>query len=326
MQYFASFNWIDWTIIAIIVYYAFAGWQAGFTDLVFSFISFLIALWLAIKFHGPVGAFLAQKFAIPAIWTTVFGYVVVAFVAEVILAELSSQLISRLPRKLLESQLNKFLGIIVSVCNGLILIAFFLLVILALPLEGTIKSDVRASQIGSYIVGVAEKYGAPVESTIQQARDTAIKFMTVEPDSTQSVALHVSVTANDLKADTDDEAAMLVLVNAERAKVGVAPLTMIAQLVAVARAHSTDMFLRKYFSHVTPEGLSPADRFDKAGISYLDAGENLAYAPDLATAHTGLMNSPGHRANILDSHFHHIGIGIISTQNYGIMVTQDFTN
>jgi uncharacterized protein YkwD/uncharacterized membrane protein required for colicin V production len=326
MQLFANFNWIDWTIIAILIYYAFAGWQAGFTDLVFSFLSFLIALALAIKFHAPVGNFLAQKFAVPTIWTTVFGYVVVGFIAEVVLAEISYLFIRNLPQKLLESKLNKLLGIVVSVCNGLILIAFFLLVILALPLQGTIKSDVNASEIGSYIVSMSEKYGAPVESTIKEARDTASKFMTVEPGSTESIALNISVTANDLKTDTVDETAMLVLVNAERAKVGVAPLAVNAQLVAVARAHSTDMYLRKYFSHVTPEGLSPADRLDKAGISYLDAGENLAYAPDLATAHTGLMNSPGHRANILDPAFHHVGIGIISTTNYGIMVTQDFTN
>lgn len=55
-------------------------------------------------------------------------------------------------------------------------------------------------------------------------------------------------------------------------------------------------------------------------------GENIGYAPDVDTAHRGLMNSPEHKKNILDPAFHRVGIGIISTKSFGIMVTQDFAN
>jgi uncharacterized protein YkwD len=323
---FGGLNWIDWTIFAALVYYGFQGWQAGFAELGLTFVTFLTSLWLAIKFHAPVGDFIAQKFGVPALWTTVLGYVIVGFIAEAVLAQLTVFLIGKIPKKLLESVFNKWFGILISVFNGIVLVSFILLVILALPLRGTVKTDVKNSKLGNYLVTIAEKYGAPIESTLEQVKNTALTFITVEPDSKETITLDVAVTAKDVRVDDVLERAMLELVNAERSKAGVQPFTVDVRIIPVVRAYSKDMFLRRYFSHISPEGLSPADRLEKAGIHFLAAGENIAYAPDLSAAHIGLMNSPGHRRNILDPAFRHIGIGIIATDNYGIMVTQNFIN
>jgi uncharacterized protein YkwD len=97
-------------------------------------------------------------------------------------------------------------------------------------------------------------------------------------------------------------------------------------MTEVARRHSVDMFARGYFSHVTPEGRSPFDRMNESGVAYRTAGENLALAPTLTIAHTGLMNSPGHRANILRPEFGRLGIGIVDGGARGLMVTQNFRN
>jgi uncharacterized protein YkwD len=86
------------------------------------------------------------------------------------------------------------------------------------------------------------------------------------------------------------------------------------------------MFARGYFAHVSPEGLSPFVRLTRAGVKYLTAGENLALAPTLRIAHTGLMNSPGHRANILQPSFGRLGIGITDGGRRGLMVSQEFRN
>lgn len=86
------------------------------------------------------------------------------------------------------------------------------------------------------------------------------------------------------------------------------------------------MFERHYFSHVSPEGKDIGDRLQAAGIAYRVSGENLAYAPDVSTAHRGLMNSEGHRRNILDPEFHRVGIGIIDSGTYGCIFTQVFAN
>ena len=86
------------------------------------------------------------------------------------------------------------------------------------------------------------------------------------------------------------------------------------------------MFEKGFFSHYNLQGESPFDRMDKAGISYVAAGENLALTPTVAIAHQGLMDSPGHRANILSPDFGRIGIGVIDGGIYGKMFVQEFTN
>jgi uncharacterized protein YkwD/uncharacterized membrane protein required for colicin V production len=323
---FTYLNWVDWVIIVILVYYALQGWRAGFADLGLSFVTFLISLWLSIKFHAPVGDFLSRKFGIPMIWTSVLGYILVAFIAQAILSELVQLILVRLPKTVISSKLNKRLGLIVSICNGVVIIAFFLLVILALPLRGTIKIDLQNSTIGNFLVTVAQKYGGPINTTINEAGQQVLKFVTVEPDSKERVSLPVSPTESELNADAANEQKMVNLVNGERAKVGVGKVNVDATITAVARAHSKDMFLRRYFSHVNPESQTAGDRLEKAGVGFTVAGENLAYAPDLSVAHTGFMNSPGHRQNILDPSFHRIGIGIIATDTWGLMFTQDFAN
>ncbi len=319
-------NWVDWTIVAVLIYYAIAGWNAGFADLGLSFITFLISLFLSVKFHAPVGDFLSRKFGIPTMWTAVLGYIIVAFIAQAILSELVQLILVRLPKKVISSRLNKWLGLSVSICNGIVIVAFFLLVILALPLKGTIKIDVQNSAIGNFLVATAQKYGGPVNSTINQAREQVLNFITVDPDSEERISLPVFPSDSELKTDAPDEQNMLDLVNAERVKAGMGKVSADVTMTAVARAHSRDMFIRGYFSHVNTLGQTAGDRLQKAGITFTVAGENIAYAPDLATAHSGLMNSPGHRQNILDPSFYRIGIGIISTDTWGIMFTQDFAN
>jgi uncharacterized protein YkwD len=84
------------------------------------------------------------------------------------------------------------------------------------------------------------------------------------------------------------------------------------------------MFKLKYFSHESPVAGSPFDRLMAAHVSYTRAGENLAYAQSVAVAHRALMDSPGHRANILRPEFTRIGIGVIQAGIYGRMITQLF--
>jgi uncharacterized protein YkwD len=79
---------------------------------------------------------------------------------------------------------------------------------------------------------------------------------------------------------------------------------------------------RGFFSHTDPDGLSPFDRGDRAGVTVL--GENIAYGqPDPASVMTAWMNSPGHRANILDCSYTKLGVGVAYGPG-GPWWTQDF--
>ncbi|WP_066634626.1 LysM peptidoglycan-binding domain-containing protein [Desulfolucanica intricata] len=125
---------------------------------------------------------------------------------------------------------------------------------------------------------------------------------------------------------TADEQQMLNLVNQERAKVGLPALKSDLNLVKVARLKAQDMIKLNYFSHTSPTYGSPFDMMKQFGISYSYAGENLAGASTVQSAHTNLMNSPGHRANILSKNFGKVGIGIVDGGPYGKMFVQMFTN
>ena len=121
-----------------------------------------------------------------------------------------------------------------------------------------------------------------------------------------------------------EQSRMLELVNAERAKAGLNPLKWDAELANVANIKAKDMVDNNYFSHTSPTYGSPFDMMKRFGIQYRTAGENLAGYSSVEGAHNGLMNSEGHRKNILNSSFTHIGIGVQKSPRYGYVFVQMF--
>lgn len=319
-------NWVDWIIILLTLYELYQGWKAGFVHIGISFIAFALSLWGAIVFNAPVAHFLSEKFGIASTWSSILSYVSIALVGQTILTQALGMMISKLPASIEKSVINEVLGAIVSAINALTTVAFVMLILLALPMKGTVQTDIKSSVIGKNMLAFIDSYGGPIKTTAEELKQTAAKFLTVSPGSTSSMPLDVTVKEEDLIVDDQKERELLVLVNQERKNVGVKPLTVDVKIVTVARNYSKDMFLRKYFSHISPDGKDLGNRLIAGEVKYSLAGENIAYAPDVSTAHKGLMNSPEHKKNLLDPEFQHIGIGIISTTKYGIMVTQDFTN
>lgn len=123
---------------------------------------------------------------------------------------------------------------------------------------------------------------------------------------------------------TTEEQEMLRLVNEARAQNNVPALKIDYELTNVARIKSQDMIDNNYFSHNSPTYGSPFDMMKDFGIEYVRAGENLAGNRDVQSAQNALMNSPGHRKNILSADYTHIGIGIKSGGQYGEMFVQMF--
>lgn len=319
-------NWIDLIIVVFVLLQVYEGWERGFISLAINLGSFLASLWLAIRFHAPVGSFIIEKFGLATTWANVMGYVVVALISQVLLEELFHRCLRTLPNKLHTSKINHQLGVLVSMLNALIIVSFFLLLILALPFRGSIKADIRKSEIGSRLVYLSEQYGGQVRSTVEEAAKGALKFLTVQPESREVIPLHLPEAGLSFRIDSVTEREMVDLVNKERTSRGVSALSFDAAITEVARGKSRDMFERRYFSHYDPDGKNAADRMNEARINYTLVGENLAYAPDLASAHQGLMGSEGHRTNILEGRFHRIGIGVIDGGIHGKMFTQIFAD
>ncbi len=114
------------------------------------------------------------------------------------------------------------------------------------------------------------------------------------------------------------------LMNADRRANGLSDLKVSSAVTAVARSHAQDMVNRKFFSHSNPDGKTPSDRLKAAGISYSAVGENIAENTSVQAAETAFMNSSGHRANILNSNYTTVGIGVAYDSAGNVYVVQDF--
>lgn len=106
------------------------------------------------------------------------------------------------------------------------------------------------------------------------------------------------------------------LVNEERAKAGCGALRVDAKVTEAAQFHADDMAARDYYEHDSPEGKSAGDRLDAAGYAWSGWGENIHKSPtDPETAMRDWMDSPGHRDNILNCDFEHLGVGVNLASN-----------
>lgn len=114
------------------------------------------------------------------------------------------------------------------------------------------------------------------------------------------------------------ENAVLQLVNKERAKQGLKPLTMSTKLIDLAEMKARDMAEKNYFSHTSPTYGTPFQMLQKYGVTYRAAGENIAAGQKTAEAvMRDWLNSSGHRANIMNPNFTEIGVGYFAGGSYG---------
>lgn len=110
---------------------------------------------------------------------------------------------------------------------------------------------------------------------------------------------------------------LLVSTNDQRSSFGQPSLQLNNSLIAAAQAKANDMVARNYWSHNTPDGQEPWVFMDSAGYVYQKAGENLAYGFTTSSdTVTGWMNSPTHKANLLDGAFTEAGFGFANSNNY----------
>ena len=317
-------NWVDLAILLILIYFASEASRHGVWVILADFVSFLGALLISLRAYKFTAGFLRTNFSLSHSISNALGFLITAIILEALFGYILGHALTKLPKKYWQNKWSKFLALLPAVGEGIILIAFILTLIMGLPLKPSIKNDVVDSKIGSYILRQTSGAEKAVNEIFGGVVEDSLTYLIIKPGSKESVPL--SVERAELSVDTVSEGEMFKLVNEERRKQGTKELIWNPEIVPVARAHAKDMWERKYFGHYSPEGDDVGDRLDKVDIRYSLAGENLALAPTLSTAHNGLMNSEGHRANILEPKFRRVGIGIIDNGVYGKMFVQVFTD
>lgn len=318
-------NPIDILLVIVILLSVLNGYRRGFLHGVLDLAGWVLSLIAGLRYYHPVAQWLGPRIDVwSEVWDQPIAFVLVAFVVGVAVQIVGYLLLSHLPEDIQERRVNQLFGIIPGFVNGLIIVAILSALLLAIPLNESLSERTRDSALANRLALYAEQLEGKLRPVFGDAIGRTMNLLTIRPDSDERVTLPFKV--ENTKPRPDLEKRMLDLVNQERQAAGLSPLQADPELTEVARKHSVDMFARGYFAHDTPEGLSPFDRMKAANVRFTTAGENLALAPTLPIAHTGLMNSPGHRANILRREFGRVGIGVMDGGMRGLMVSQEFRN
>jgi uncharacterized protein YkwD len=320
-----DFNYINALLVLIILLSAFFGWQRGFIlgllDLARWIGSFLAALY----FYQPVSRVVERLTGWESVWNQPLAFILIVVIVGLLIQIVGNYLLRRLPPDVHKRRVNQLLGTLPGFVNGLITAAFVSALLFSVPFSDGFHENLRESQLANRLANYTDELETALAPIFGEAiQQTLNRRIPIQPESSEIVSLPFKVENTRPRPELETE--MLRLVNQERMANGLAPLEADPEMAEVARRHSADMFARGYFAHNTPENKSPFERMRESEVKFRTAGENLALAPTVPIAHTGLMNSPGHRANILKPQFGRVGIGILDGGRRGLMVTQNFRN
>lgn len=317
-------NLIDLLLLLVMLLSLVYGYRKGFILGTLELVLLVLSIGLAVIASFYVAAFFDKYVITTGVWSLPLAFFVCFIFTRSLLSALVGKMIGWLTVEVNEGTVNKALGIIPGAINGFIYSAIISAVLVASPMFSQYANETHESVLVNKLTTPAEWVEGKLSPVFAKAINNSSKKLTVTSESETSFNLPFSVKYPKVRADL--EAEMLIMINNERRKEGLRLLKADPEIRVVARAHSKDMFEKSYFSHINKEGETPADRVRKAGVRFLTVGENLALAPTLEVAHTGLMNSPGHRANILYKSFGRVGIAVLEDSRQGLMITQNFRN
>ncbi|AKD04194.1 CvpA family protein [Pontibacter korlensis] len=317
-------NLVDVLLLLIIVSSAVTGWRRGFILGLLDLVRWVSCLLLGFRFYPNMADLLGSLVDWDEVWLLPVSFFIIVLLANVLLHYLEWLLLKKIPLDAHTHKFNQVLGLIPGLLNGAVTVAIVAVLLLAIPLPDAVDESAHQSSIASRFAAYANRAETALAPVFEEAVQRTLNNLTVEPGAEETIELPYKVEHPVPQPEL--EAQMLELINEERIANGLKPLKADTALRSVARQHSTDMFRRGYFSHYSPEGTDAGDRIRQAGIPFLVSGENLALAPTLSVAHEGLMNSPGHRANILQKRYGRVGIGVMKGRPGQLMITQNFRN
>ncbi len=324
-RYSLNGNWIDLIFLAVIIIFIMS--SAGFVESLFELFGLLVSLFISFKFYSFFGKLFIDNFSFSHGIANAVGFFVAWFLSETIIYILTLVILSGFFTKIRSIPLNRTLRFIPSTVHAAVIYLFFISLIFSLPVKGMVKAEILQSRTGPLFIDLSQRLEKRIRNVFEGAVTESLNFLTIKPKSNESVPLGFTVSESNLFPDATSEKTMLDLVNSERSSRHLKKLEVDENLRIVARRYGKQLFTYGFFSHVSQvDGSTALERATREGIIFQIIGENLAFAPDVYLAHQGLMNSEGHRANILSIDYARVGIGVIDAGIYGRMFVQVFTD
>ncbi|MFO7953128.1 MAG: CvpA family protein [Bacillota bacterium] len=316
-------NWLDAVIAAGLLLFIIAGFRRGFLIGLVELAGIVVSVGIPLILYLP-GSRVLEGWGIPQVYSGALAFVIIFFIVSSLFFTIANKIYRWIPHQLHALRLNQFFGLLTGLLKGLVAITILIALIVSFPLPFITSDHVEQSYLGSPLLDTAVTVTSLTSHIFGEAFQHAIGFLTIETEVGETIDLRFTVADPEINQEAERE--MLRLVNEERALEGLPELVLDETLRDVARQYSVDMLQRGYMGHIDPEDNTPFDRMRDGGVTFTTAGENLALAQTVSIAHKGLMDSPGHRANILSPHYSRVGIGAAQGGSYGTMFTQKFAD
>lgn len=317
------FTFFDYILIIAFALYIYEEVSLGAKAAISHAAAIVAAFSVGLFSYAELSKFLIFSFSLSKGVSDAISFFLIATLAYVV----TSRIIFILSKKasgIVPKHASVFTAFLAGTLSFFLIASFIIVIFLSFPVALPLKQGIKDSVTGQFFLTRTQSLELAVKQIFGDTINETLNFLTVKPDSEGTVDLHFTTT--NVTVDKASEEKMLEMLNDTRREHGLQTVSMDFALKNAARLHAQDMFKRGYFSHYTPEGYTPFDRLEEQGIVYTAAAENLAYAPDVDLAFSGLMKSPGHRRNILDPVFTKIGIGVIDGGIHGKMFVQEFTD
>lgn len=305
------------------------GWLRGFVKEAMDLAGLILGIVVAFRLSPEMGEFLSGWTGLSDTPARLVGGFIV-FVLVGVAAAFGAHYLAKMVSRPGLNMSNRFLGASFALGWGWFLatLVLSLLVVLPLPqsyvetMERSIITDTLTNpELATQNMFHAVAGDHVLESLLALQRVVGNKQIII----TEGERLELEpIDRERLSASPQVAEEIFQLLNRSRIEAGVDPLAWSDGLAPVGEAHAFEMYTEGYFAHDSPRTGSVGDRVTAAGITYRLAGENLALAASPQMVHEGLMESPGHRENILRPEFRRVGIGVVEGP-LGLMVVQVFS-
>jgi len=304
------------------------GWVRGFAKELMDLVGLIVGLALAFRLSGPLGALIQETFGTSDLVSKLIGGIVVFLLLGVAAAVVAHflQKFFTLPGLVMS---NRLLGGALASLWAVFVAMLVLSLLVVLPLPSSFGDHLEESNVARYLTNPDTPAqtvfhavaGDKVLEALLNLKDlVGREELILEEGQTLEIP---AAKEGELSDDAKAAAQIFDLVNRARLDGGLDPLAWSDPLAGIAQAYAYEMYEGGFFGHESEVTGTVADRIEAAGIPYRVVGENLALAATAKSAHAGLMDSPGHRANILREGFTKVGIGVVNGP-LGLMVVEVF--
>ncbi|HUG75559.1 MAG TPA: CvpA family protein [Acidimicrobiia bacterium] len=319
---------IDLLFIVFLGALAVRGWTRGFVREFVDIIGLVLGIILSFRLAPIIGGVVSAMSGLSADGGRLVAGVLV-FAAVIVGLVLIARTVDRRIGVGVLGTADAAGGSTIAVLWGVFLLTVCLTVVAVMPLPERVDAWVRGSPMSRVLT---DPNGAPQKVFARLAGDRVVlsllslqdvfgeRRVIIGPDDTIDIP---PANPDDLAPDPISANDVYQRLNRARVDEGLDPLAWSDALAEVAEGHAYDMYLNGFFSHTSPTTGSLVDRLRAAGLTYRVAGENLALAATPQEVHDGLMDSPGHRANIVGDGYRRVGIAVVSGR-LGLMTVQVF--